>query len=48
MSRFDFLYNVESTPLIYILDRNKKIIAKRLSVDDIPSFIETYLKFQAD
>jgi len=48
MSRFDFLYNVESTPLIYILDRNKKIIAKRLSVEDIPSFIETYRKFQAN
>lgn len=48
MSRFDVLYNVESTPLIYILDRNKKIIAKRLSVEDIPSFIEAYRKFQAD
>ncbi|NLE35468.1 MAG: pirin family protein, partial [Bacteroidales bacterium] len=27
MSRFDYFYNVESTPLIYILDRNKTIIA---------------------
>lgn len=48
MSRFDFLYNVESTPLIYILDRDKKIIAKRLSVEDIPSFIDTYRKYQAN
>lgn len=47
MSSFDFLYNVESTPMVYILDSNKKIIAKRLSVEDIPSFIETYRKYQA-
>ncbi len=47
MSRFDFYYNVESTPLIYILDRDKKIIAKRLAVEDIASFIESYRKFRA-
>lgn len=47
MSRFDFLYNVDSTPLIYILDRNKKIIAKRLAVEDVPSFIDSYRKYQA-
>ncbi|MFZ2286949.1 MAG: thioredoxin-like domain-containing protein [Bacteroidales bacterium] len=45
-SRFDYLYNVESTPLIYILDRDKKIIAKRLATADISSFIEAYRKFQ--
>ncbi|HCM59827.1 MAG TPA: hypothetical protein DIS74_05555 [Bacteroidales bacterium] len=42
MSRFDYFYNVESTPLIYILDRNKKIIAKRLGVENVASFIEAY------
>lgn len=46
LSRFDYLYNVESTPLIYILDRDKKIIAKRLAAADIGSFIESYRKFQ--
>ena len=46
MSRFDYLYNVESTPLIYILDKDKKIIAKRLATSDISSFIEAYRKFQ--
>jgi thiol-disulfide isomerase/thioredoxin len=46
LSRFDYLYNVESTPLIYILDRDKKIIAKRLATADIPSFIESYRNFQ--
>lgn len=46
LSRFDYLYNVESTPLVYILDRDKKIIAKRLAVADIASFIEAYRSFQ--
>jgi thiol-disulfide isomerase/thioredoxin len=46
MSRFDYFYNVESTPMIYILDRNKKIIAKRLGVENIGSFIEAYRSYQ--
>jgi len=44
-SHFDFYYNVQSTPMIYILDRNKKIIAKKLSIEDVPSFIENYRKY---
>jgi len=44
-SQFDFYYNVQSTPMIYILDRNKKIIAKKLAVEDIPSFIDNYRKY---
>ncbi|MDZ7634940.1 MAG: thioredoxin-like domain-containing protein [Bacteroidales bacterium] len=48
MSRFDYFYNVDSTPLIYILDRDKKIIAKRLAVEDIASFIDAYRKFQGN
>jgi thiol-disulfide isomerase/thioredoxin len=44
-SRFDFYYNVQSTPLVYILDRNKKIIAKKIAVEDIGSFIENYRKY---
>jgi thiol-disulfide isomerase/thioredoxin len=44
-SHFDFYYNVQSTPMIYILDRNKKIIAKKLAVEDIASFIDNYRKF---
>jgi thiol-disulfide isomerase/thioredoxin len=45
MSRFDHFYNVDSTPLIYILDRDKKIIAKRLAAEDVSSFIEAYRKY---
>lgn len=44
-SRFDYYYNVQSTPLIYILDKNKKIIAKKISVEDISSFIDNYRKY---
>jgi len=47
LSRFDFMYNVDSTPIIYILDREKKIIAKRLSVEDVAPFIDSYRKYQA-
>jgi peroxiredoxin len=44
-SNFGYYYNVESTPMVYILDRNKTIIAKKLSVEDIPSFIGNYRKY---
>ena len=44
-SHFDYYYNVQSTPMVYILDRNKKIIAKKLAVEDIASFIDNYRKF---
>lgn len=44
-SHFDYYYNVQSTPTIYILDKNKKIIAKKLSVDELSSFIDNYRKY---
>ena len=44
-TNYGFYYNIEATPTIYILDRNKNIIAKKLSVDDIPSFIDNYRKY---
>jgi thiol-disulfide isomerase/thioredoxin len=44
-SNFGFYYNVQATPTIYVLNRDKIIIAKKLSVDDIPSFIENYRKY---
>jgi len=45
LTHFDFYYNVQATPLIYILDRDKTIIAKKISVEDIPSFIDNYRKY---
>ena len=44
-SHFDYYYNVQSTPMVYILDKNKKIIAKKISVEDISAFIDNYRKF---
>jgi len=44
-SHFDFYYNVNSTPTIYILDKNKKIIAKKLAVEEISPFIDNYRKY---
>jgi thiol-disulfide isomerase/thioredoxin len=44
-SHFDYYYNVQSTPMVYILDKDKKIIAKKLSVENIGSFINNYRKF---
>lgn len=44
-SHFDYYYNIQSTPTIYVLDRNKKIIAKKLGVEDIGPFIENYRKY---
>lgn len=43
-TRYDYYYNVTSTPLIYILDKEKKIIAKKLPVESVESFIEEYRK----
>ena len=36
------LYDIYSTPTVYLLDENKKIIAKRLSVSQIKDFISNY------
>ncbi len=44
-TNFGFFYNVESTPLIYILDRDKKIIAKKIGIDDVALFIENYRRY---
>jgi thiol-disulfide isomerase/thioredoxin len=44
-TRYDAYYNVQSTPLVYILDKNKKIIAKKLAVEEIGQFIDNYRKY---
>jgi thiol-disulfide isomerase/thioredoxin len=42
-SNFRNLYDVTSTPIIYILDKNKKIIAKRLDVESSVKFLNAQL-----
>lgn len=46
-SNFRMQYNVRSTPQIYILDKNKKIIAKKLDVEQIGGFIEDRRRIDA-
>lgn len=43
-SDFRRLYDVTSTPIIYILDKNKKIIAKRLDVESSVKFLSAQLE----
>jgi hypothetical protein len=40
-------YDIYSTPVIYILDEKKTILAKRLAVDQIEDFLEQYEKSKA-
>jgi thiol-disulfide isomerase/thioredoxin len=39
-------YDIKSTPMIYVLGQDKKIIGKRIAVEDLPGFIGHYLKNQ--
>jgi peroxiredoxin len=43
---FSKLYYAELTPTVYILDENKKIIARRIDVEQIDHFIENYEKME--
>jgi thiol-disulfide isomerase/thioredoxin len=38
-------YDIITSPVIYILNRKKEIIAKRLAVDQIPQFLKNYIQF---
>ena len=46
LTNFDYYYNVQSTPTIYIMDKNKVIIAKKLPVESIGSFIDNWRKYK--
>ncbi|GAA4408824.1 hypothetical protein GCM10023187_31280 [Nibrella viscosa] len=41
-------FDVFSTPTVYILDKNKKIIARRLPVEQVEDFLSFYKKQQAE
>lgn len=42
------LYNIFTTPVIVVLDKNKKIIAKRLVSEQLHEFIENHKKMRED
>lgn len=41
---YKYLYDIYSTPVIYLLDKDKKIIAKRLGAEDLEGFIRHHRK----
>jgi peroxiredoxin len=43
-SLFRFKYNVKSSPTIYLLDRDKKIVAKRLDNANLSKLLKVLLK----
>jgi len=42
VGRLDKLYHVDLTPTIYIIDNRKKIIAKKLNIDQLEDFLTKY------
>jgi glutaredoxin-related protein len=46
-SNFRYEYNIETTPQLYILDEDKKIIAKKLDVEQIEEFINRQIEIRA-
>jgi thiol-disulfide isomerase/thioredoxin len=47
-SNYRNLYDIYSTPVIYLLDKDKKIIAKRIGTDQIPGFIDHHFKLKKE
>ena len=43
-TNFRTIYDIASTPQIYVLDKNKKIIAKRLGAEQLEEFFFNYFK----
>jgi thiol-disulfide isomerase/thioredoxin len=37
-------YDIRSTPTVFVLGEDKKIIGKRIAIEDLPGFISHYLK----
>lgn len=45
---FREIYNIKSTPQFYLLDKDKKIVGKRLSADQLPGFLEALEKMEQE
>jgi peroxiredoxin len=43
---FRSIYDISSTPVIYILNEKKEIIAKKLGVEQIEEFTDSYIKME--
>ncbi len=45
-SNFRADYDIKSTPILYVLDKDKEIIAKRLGVEQIEDFINRIIEYE--
>ncbi|MEQ8239808.1 MAG: thioredoxin-like domain-containing protein, partial [Cyclobacteriaceae bacterium] len=45
-SNFRADYNVRSTPQVYVLDKDRKVIARKLDVEQLVDFIGRYQEYQ--
>ena len=43
VSRFKILYDARTTPGVYVLDRNKKIVAKKMTIEQLDNFFAAKL-----
>ena len=43
-SKFRLLYDIHSTPTVYLLDKNKQIVAKRVGAKQLDEIIERFIK----
>ncbi len=43
-SNFGKIYNIKSTPQLYVLDRDKTIISKRIGAEQLPEVIDHFLE----
>ncbi len=43
-TQFRNYYDIKSTPMIFVLDKDKRIIAKRIDVQQLPSFLDRALQ----
>lgn len=47
-SRYKTLYDVKSTPQIFILDRKHEILMKRIGAEQLPEVMEEVMRFQEE
>jgi peroxiredoxin len=45
-THFSNLYYAESTPTLYVIDEKKKVIARKIGVEQLPGFFENYEKMR--
>ena len=47
-TNFRKIYDVTSTPQVFVLDKNKEIIAKRIGVEQLEGFFHKYFEMKND